>query len=133
MNQFLFEKHARATRIIALLLCILMVGFAGYKLYFPTKKEIVVTYNGEEVYRQSLFENVSLLIRDGAVSKLEADASVDLNTDAQINVFELNNGVLRCAASNCSDQQCVYSGEIEAVNANDMIVCYEHNLIVAVQ
>lgn len=133
MKNFLFETHQRMTRIVTLLLCMALLAVAGYYLYFPQNKELIIQIDGNEVYRQSVFENAVLLVQDGNVIRLESDQNIDLNTSSAINVIELENGTLRCAASNCADQQCVYSGEIDAVSNNDMLVCYEHKLIISIQ
>lgn len=124
----------KAGRIAVLLFCMLLVGLAGNKLYAPGEKTLTISVNGEAVYTQPISENGSIVVEDGVVRALAPGESVSLEDTAHdINVFELENGFLRCAASNCADQQCVYAGDINAASNNDMIVCEPHQLIVVVK
>lgn len=134
LPEWLRGNDGRAGRIIALLACIGLLAAAGNKLYSPDRKTLTIYVNGNAVYTQPVGENVSLLVEDSTVRALAPGESVNLQDSAhQINVFELEGGFLRCAASNCEDQQCVYAGEINAAGDNDMIVCEPHQVIASVK
>lgn len=100
--------------LMAIIIIVAMIIFIFYKFNLKPGNTVVVYYDNNIVYKESLDKNVEKTIE----------------TPLGLNKLTISNGKVKMIEANCPDQLCVYQKAINKVGEN--IVCLPHKLIVKI-
>lgn len=104
------DKHL----ILGILIFTILI--AGIFCFRGIGKEVIISRDGEELYRFSLVEEAHL--------SLEAEPG-------QTNEVEIHGGQVFVSSASCPDQICVHQGKIS--KKGETIVCLPHKLVIEIK
>lgn len=90
--------------------------FMGVFQFRGIGKEVIVSRDGEEIYRFSLLEETHLSLE---------------NEPGQMNEVLIHGGKVSITAASCPDQLCVHQGKIS--KKGETIVCLPHKLVIEIK
>ena len=95
-----------------------------------------VTVDGKDVLRVPLTANGTYMVMDGTATDVEQGTTLEsLGEDASpskhdVNLIVLEDGSIRCYASNCDNQVCVHTAAITGGTYDTPIVCLPHGMFI---
>ena len=106
---------------------------AGPALYVVIQSEV------DEILQVPLEENARYMIKDGVAEAVTDDTTLEslgeegLESRHYVNFVTIQDGVVTCSESNCSNQVCVHTPAITGDAFDLPIVCLPHRLIIQVR
>lgn len=101
--------------LIAAVLVIALISLGAIKLTQKDGKEVVVTVNGEEVYKTSIHK----------------DQTYKIPTKNGTNIMQIKDGKVTMKKADCRDQICADHKAIE--KSGETIVCLPHKVVIEIK
>ena len=101
--------------LIAAVLVIALISFAAIKMTQKDGKEVVVTVNGEEVYKTSI----------------NKDQTYKIPEKNGTNIMQIKDGKVTMKQADCPDQICADHKAIE--KSGETIVCLPHKVVIEIK
>lgn len=95
---------------------IFSILFLGLFYFRGIGKEVIISRDGEELYRFSLMEEAHLSLEAGS---------------GQTNEVDIQDGQVFVSSASCPDQICVHQGKIS--KKGETIVCLPHKLVIEIK
>ena len=101
------------------------------------KGVIVIECAAKPAVSYPLNKNTRLLIRDGKVSEIGADETIETIMEpgsvSDCNILEVKDGTVNCVESNCANQVCVHTQPICGAGYEIPIVCLPHGVAIHIE
>lgn len=101
--------------LIAVVLLIALISLAAIKMTQKDGKEVVVTVNGEEVYKTSIHK----------------DQIYEIPEKNGTNIMQIKDGKVTMKKADCKDQICADHKAIE--KSGETIVCLPHKVVIEIK
>ncbi|SFG42788.1 NusG domain II-containing protein [Oribacterium sp. WCC10] len=150
MQENISKKRNIIVIAVILLIIVAAFGLSAYSRYNTQKQkeseaeaepqlQVVVQYVDREIFRAPLDKDAMYMIKDGVVSEVPMDTTLEsmgdeaLETKHHINLMQVKDNAVSVVQSNCSNQVCVSIGKISGSNYDFPITCLPHGLIIVVE